>query len=76
MILLIILVRKAKQQTRKIFRAYRDKALRNEIANKEDFVLELFVELALCTKARLEGILNIKKKDLALFHQISYYKQI
>ena len=40
--------------------------LRNEVADKEDFALELFVELALCTGARLEGILNIKKKDLAL----------
>ena len=40
--------------------------LRKEVASKEDFALELFVELALCTGARLEGILNIKKKDLAL----------
>ena len=40
--------------------------LRKEVAGKEDFALELFVELALCTGARLEGILNIKKKDLAL----------
>ena len=40
--------------------------MRKEVAGKEDFALELFVELALCTGARLEGILNIKKKDLAL----------
>ena len=30
--------------------------LRNEVADKEDFALELFVKLALCTGARLEGI--------------------
>lgn len=34
--------------------------------DKKDFALELFVKLALCTGARLEGILNIKKKDLSL----------
>ncbi|MCZ6160244.1 tyrosine-type recombinase/integrase [Campylobacter ureolyticus] len=36
---------------------------------KNDFDLELFIELALCTGARLEGILNIKKKDLSLSSQ-------
>ena len=40
--------------------------LRKEVAAKGDFALGLFAELALCTGARLEGILNIKKKDLAL----------
>lgn len=40
--------------------------LRKEIAKKNDFALELFVELALCTGARLDGILNIKKKDISL----------
>ena len=40
--------------------------LRKEVAVKEDFALGLFIELALCTGARLEGILNIKKKDLSL----------
>ena len=40
--------------------------LRKELAGKGDFALELFVELALCTGARLEGILNIKKKDISL----------
>ena len=40
--------------------------MRKEVASKEDFALELFVELALSTGARLEGILNIKKKDLSL----------
>ena len=40
--------------------------LRKEVAGKKDFALGLFIELALCTGARLEGILNIKKKDLAL----------
>lgn len=43
--------------------------LRNEIKKKNDFDLELFIELALCTGARLEGILNIKKKDLSLSSQ-------
>ena len=40
--------------------------LRKEVAGKKDFALGLFVELALCTGARVEGILNIKKKDLSL----------
>lgn len=40
--------------------------LRKEIAKKNDFALELFIELALCTGARLDGILNIKKKDISL----------
>ena len=40
--------------------------LRKELACKGDFALELFVELALCTGARLDGILNIKKKDISL----------
>ena len=40
--------------------------LRKKLAGKGDFALELFVELALCTGARLEGILNIKKKDISL----------
>ena len=40
--------------------------LRKEVAAKGDFALGLFAELALCTGARLEEILNIKKKDLAL----------
>lgn len=43
--------------------------LRNEIKKKNDFDLELFIELALCTGARLESILNIKKKDLSLSSQ-------
>lgn len=43
--------------------------LRNEIKKKNDFDLELFIELALCTGARLESILNIKKKDLSLSWQ-------
>ena len=40
--------------------------LREELAYKGDFALELFVELALCTGARLDSILNIKKKDISL----------
>ena len=40
--------------------------MRKELAGKGDFALELFVELALCTGARLDGILNIKKKDISL----------
>jgi site-specific recombinase, phage integrase family len=40
--------------------------LRKGLAGKGDFALELFVELALCTRARLDGILNIKKKDISL----------
>ena len=40
--------------------------LRKELARKGDFALELFVELALCTGARLDGILNIKKKDISI----------
>ncbi|PSM51438.1 site-specific tyrosine recombinase, phage integrase family (INT_Rci_Hp1_C domain) [Campylobacter blaseri] len=40
--------------------------LRKEVAKKGDFALELFIELALCTGARLEGVLNIKKKDVSL----------
>lgn len=40
--------------------------LRKEIAKKNDFALELFIELTLCTGARLDGILNIKKKDISL----------
>ena len=40
--------------------------LRKELVSKGDSALELFVELALCTGARLDGILNIKKKDISL----------
>ncbi|QKF65168.1 tyrosine-type recombinase/integrase [Campylobacter corcagiensis] len=40
--------------------------LREEIKKKNDFDLELFIELALCTGARLESVLSIRKKDLSL----------